>query len=109
MIGVNYTLMFLMTMHDSFRAPLTLVAVLAAGVIIDLLYWVLQPSALNPATLHYFAFLVPFTMVSLYIGSLLLTHDLWWQIHMWSGVPFVCGVAGLFLSFLTHPPALPEA
>ena len=107
-IGVNYTLMFLMTMHDSFRAPLTLVAVLAAGVIIDLLYRMLQPSALNLAALHYFAFLVPFTMVSLYMVSLLLTHDLWWQIHMWGGVPFVCGVAGLFLSFLTHPPALPE-
>ena len=107
-IGVNYTLMFLMTMDDSFRVPLTFVAVLAAGIIADLLYAALQPSAVNETALRIFAFLVPFTMVALYLASLLLTQGLWWQIHMWGGVPFVCGVAGLFLSFLSHPPALPE-
>jgi len=107
-IGVNYTLMFLMTMDDSFRAPFTLAAVLAAGFIADLLYAALQPSTVNETALRIFAFLVPFTMIALYIASLLLTHGLWWQIHMWGGVPFVCGVAGLFLSFLSHPPALPE-
>jgi hypothetical protein len=107
-IGGNYVLMFLMTMDDAFRAPLTLVAVVLAGVIADLLYQLLQPSAANTTATRYFAFLAPFTMISLYIASLLLTHDLWWQIHMWGGVPFVCGVAGLFLSFLTDPPTLPQ-
>lgn len=107
-IGVNYTLMFLMTMDDAFKAPFTLVAVLAASLLADLLYQGLQPSATNTTALRYFAFLVPFTMIGLYIASLLLTHGLWWKVHMWGGIPFICGVAGLFLSFLTHPPALPE-
>jgi hypothetical protein len=101
--------MFLMTMDDSFVAPITLAAVVLATVIADLLYQWLQPTATNLMALRYFAFLVPFIMVGLYIASLLLTHGLWWQIHMWGGVPFVCGIAGLFLSFLTHPPAVAPA
>lgn len=108
-MGGNYLLMFLMTMDESFQAPLTLVAVVLAGVVTDLLYRWLQPSATNTTALHTFAFLVPFTMVAFYLASLLLTDGLWWQIHMWGGVPFVCGVTGLFLSFLTHPPAVPAA
>jgi hypothetical protein len=108
-IGGNYTLMFLMAMDEALEAPLTLGAILLAAVIIDLLYRWLQPSAANSTALRYFAFLVPFTMAALYLASLLLTHGLWWQIHMWGGVPVVCGVAGLFLSFLTNPPALPTA
>lgn len=107
-IGVNYTLMFLMTMDDSFQAPWTLVAIWVAGLIADLLYWTLRPSEANITALRYFAFLVPFTMVASYITSLLLTHGLWWQIHTWGGAPFICGVAGLFLSFLAYPPAAPE-
>jgi len=108
-VGGNYLLMFLMTMDDSFVAPITLAAVVLATVIADLLYQWLQPTATNLMALRYFAFLVPFIMVGLYIAGLLLTHGLWWQIHMWGGVPFVCGIAGLFLSFLTHPPAIPTA
>ncbi len=106
LIGGNYTLMFLMAMDDSFKAPLAFGAMLLAAVIVDLLYRWLQPSDANSVGLRYFAFLVPFTMVALYLASLLLTHGLWWQIHMWGGVPVVCGVAGLFLSFLTNPPAV---
>lgn len=105
-IGSNYLLMFLMTMEESFEAPLTLVAMILAGVVADLLYQWLQPTTTNLTAVRYFAFLVPFVMVSLYIASLLLTHGLWWQIHMWGGVPFICGIAGLFLSFLTQPPVV---
>lgn len=108
-MGGNYLLMFLMAMDDSFQAPLTLVALVVASMIADLLYQWLRPTATNLTALRYFAFLVPFVMVGLYIASLLLTHGLWWQIHMWGGVPIVCGVAGLFLSFLTHPPAVVTA
>lgn len=108
-MGGNYLLMFLMTMDDAFQAPLTLVAIGMAAVIADLLYQWLRPTTSNPTALRYFAFLLPFTMAALYLASLLLTHGLWWQIHMWGGVPFVCGVAGLFLSFLTNPPAVAPA
>lgn len=108
-IGANYLLMFLMAMDDAFVAPLTVAAVVLAAVVADLLYRWLQPAATNLTALRYFAFLVPFVMVGFYIASLLLTHGLWWQVHMWGGVPFVCGITGLFLSFLTHPPAVPTA
>jgi hypothetical protein len=108
LISVNYTLMFLMTMQDSFRAPLTLVAMILTGVVAELLYRWLQSTAERADALRWFAFLTPFAMISLYVVALLLTGGLWWEIHMWAGVPFLAGVAGLFLSFISQPPAVPE-
>lgn len=108
LISVNYTLMFLMTMNDSFRAPLTLVAMLLTGILAEAFYSWLQPTPERADALRWFAFLVPFAMISLYVGALLLTGGVWWAIHMWAGVPFLAGVAGLFLSFISQPPAVPE-
>lgn len=109
LIGVNYTLMFLMTMQDSFRTPFTWVAMILAGIVAEWLYRTLQPGTERPTALRWFAFLVPFAMSGLYLGSLLLTQGLWWEIHMWAGVPFLTGVAGLFLSFVSQPPPVPQS
>lgn len=32
-----------------------------------------------------------------------------WVIHLWAGVTFLAGAAGVLLSFLLAPPALPGA
>jgi hypothetical protein len=40
------------------------------------------------------------------IGQLTNSGGLWWQIHMWLGVPFTVGIAGYFLSFIMTPPAI---
>lgn len=103
LIGINYTLMFLMSWNDAIVAPYSLPITLLAGLGADLLYQWLQPSAIRDRALRWFAFLVPFGMIALYIITLLVTHGLWWQIHMWAGAPFLAGVAGLLLSFLAYP------
>ena len=107
LISTNYILMFTMVMQDSFDAPWTLPAIIASGVVADLLYMVLKPSDDNQLVLRIFAFLLPFTMVGFYIISLLLTHGLWWEVHMWAGVPFLSGVVGLLLSHLSNPAEIP--
>jgi hypothetical protein len=107
LIGVNYGLMFWMTMKDSFKTPWSLLATLLAGVLIDLLYQQLQPDSSRLTAMHRFAFLTPFTMSALYMLSMLLTQKLWWPIHMWAGMPFLSGVAGLCLSYLAYPPVAP--
>ena len=33
---------------------------------------------------------------------------LWWEIHMWLGVPVLAGAFGYGLSLLIRPPAIPE-
>jgi hypothetical protein len=106
-IGLSYTLMFLMTMQDSFVAPWSWVGVMLASVLVDLLYARLQPSAEREVAMRWFAFLLPFILIGLHMATLLLTHGLWWQVHMWAGAPFICGVLGLFLSFVAFPPQVP--
>ena len=106
-ITANYTLMFLMTMKDSFKAPWSLVATVVAGVVIDLLYQQLQPDSTHLTAMRRFAFLTSFAISALYMLSMLLTQTLWWPIHMWAGIPFLSGVAGLFLSFVAYPPTVP--
>ena len=32
---------------------------------------------------------------------------LWWTIHMWAGMPLLCGATGVFASYLIFPPAIP--
>ncbi len=108
LIGINYSLMFLMIQNDSFQAPFTLPAALLAGVVADILYQRLQPSAKQVSRVRWFAFLVPFIMIGLHITTLLLTKRVFWEIHMWAGIPFLSGAAGLLLSFLAYPMAIPE-
>ena len=108
LIGINYTLMFLMVQNDSFQASFTLPAALIASVMADLLYRRLQPSAKQLSAVRWFAFLVPFIMIGLHMMVLLLTKNVWWEIHMWAGIPFLSGVVGLLLSFLAYPMAMPE-
>ena len=108
LIGINYTLMFLMGQNYTFQAPFTLPAALIASVMADLLYHRLQPSTKQVRAVRWFAFLVPFIMIGLHMMVLLLTKNVWWEIHMWAGIPFLSGVVGLLLSFLAYPMAMPE-
>jgi hypothetical protein len=86
-----------------------LIAIPLGGVLADFWLWRFKLSADRPIALRWFAFTVPFVTS---LGYLLLLNTLgdglWWQIHMWLGVPFLTGIAGLFLSFLAVPPPGPE-
>ncbi|HEX8036047.1 MAG TPA: hypothetical protein VF510_19475 [Ktedonobacterales bacterium] len=93
-------------MHD--RYYLIPGAVLT-GLVADVLVRYLQPSAANTLALRLFAFMVPVTSQLLYFGALMLHDGVWWSVHMWLGVTAWSGVAGLLLSFVALPPAIPAS
>lgn len=109
LIGVNYGLMFTMLMNYALDTAATLPAILLASLIVEGLYMRLQPRAERIRALRWFAFLTPFVMIGMFVLSLLLTRGMWWEIHMWAGIPFIAGIAGLLLSHLAFPAAIPAA
>jgi len=109
MLTVNALLMLLM--RFKFAAPFWPVvpAAFPGGLFADILIARLRPSVENVGALRVFAFAVPFVLFLLAFIALALTGkgNLWWEIHMWLGVPFVAGAVGLGVSFLVVPPPLP--
>ena len=93
-------------MHD--RYYLIPGAVLT-GLVADVLIRALRPSAANTLALRLFAFAVPVVWLLLYFGALMLYSGVWWSIHMWLGVSAWAGLAGILLSFVAVPPALPAS
>jgi hypothetical protein len=86
-----------------------LMVVPLGGLLADFLLWRLKPSVERSNALRAFAFSVPFATSLAYLLVLnTFGSGLWWQIHMWLGAPFLAGIAGLFLSFLVAPPAIPK-
>ncbi len=81
----------------------------AAGLLGD---WLLRRHALDEAGgFRFFAFILPFAYS---LGALLMTQilgtsvwglgGLWWEIHMWLGVPVLAGACGYGLSMLMRQP-----
>jgi hypothetical protein len=109
MLTVNASLM--VAMRNKFAGPhwQIILAAVAAGLVADGLILWLRPSVTRVTALRIFAFIVPLVLflAVMTILTLTTTAGLWWEIHMWLGVPFTAGVIGLGLSFLLVPPALP--
>jgi hypothetical protein len=83
-----------------------LIAPILAGVIGDgLLLW-LKPSPERTTTLRLFSFLLPVILYGLYFALLITQYGTWWAIHMWLGVTVLSGFIGLFMSYISVPPAL---
>jgi hypothetical protein len=108
-LTVNALLMLLMRFKFASEFWLMIPAALVTGLLADVLIWRLRPSLQNVGALRIFAFVVPFVLYLLTFVALVLTNQrgLWWEIHMWLGVPFVAGAIGLGLSFLVAPPPVP--
>ncbi len=73
-----------------------------------LLAW-LRPSAQRRGALRVFAFLLPILVFGGALAGLVATTGLFWDVHMWAGVTFLSGIAGLCLSYISVPPPLPES
>jgi hypothetical protein len=86
--------------HD--RYALILVA-LVAGIVADLLVWLLKPTTTRSAALRLFAFFVPAVLYLLYFLTLILTSGISWSIHLWLGSTLLAGIAGLLLSYVRVP------
>ncbi len=82
---------------------------LLAGIVADLLLWLLKPAATRPAALRLFAFVVPFVLSLCYFLTLMLTDTVLfnWSIDLWLGSSVMAGMASLLLSYLLVPPEGP--
>jgi len=78
---------------------------MAGGLLADALLAMLKPSVARAWALHLFSFATPFSFFLLYFAALILGSGVWWRIHMWLGAPFLAGVVGLMLSYLSLAPA----
>lgn len=107
-LGLNTLLMFWMRYNPSTPHTLGLIAGILGGIMTEVLFRRLRPSPSTPERLRVFAFLTP-TLIFLCLFLLLLSAGgIAWSIHMWLGVSFLGGVVGLFLSYLSVPPRIPE-
>ncbi len=79
---------------------------LLAGIVADLLLWLLKPAATRPAALRLFAFLVPLVLYLCYFLTLMLTDTVIfnWSTDLWLGASVMAGMASLVLSYLLVPP-----
>lgn len=82
-------------------------ALFLGGVLADLLLWRLRPTMSRPLALRVFATATPMLIYTFYFTAIALTEGVWWSIHLSTGAVVLAGVAGLLLSYLVLPPAVP--
>jgi Tol biopolymer transport system component len=80
-------------------------AALAAGLMAELLLWLLKPTIVAPARWYSFAFLVPFVFYGLYFLTVFRTRNVIWSPHLWLGLVVEAGIVGLLLGFLVRASA----
>lgn len=80
-----------------------------AGLMVEVLYWWLNPSSGRPVTFRWFAFGVPVVVYVLYFLALILTDGIWWAIRVWGGAIPLAGITGWMLSYAFMPPQIAKA
>jgi len=112
MVSINVGLMYWLHSYDDSEYLLLLALGPIVGLIGDALIYFTRPSSKNTIALRVFGFAMPFVFMLTYmlltaqIGVNLWNRGLWWEIHMWLGVPFSAGIGGLFLSYLLVAPQI---
>jgi hypothetical protein len=101
----NTLLMTWFHLKEVYPYPQTILAMIVAALIAEVLYWRLKPSVSKSTALHVFSFAVPAVLFAAFFVSLLTTTGMWWSIHKWAGSIFYAGGAGLLLSYLIPPAA----
>jgi hypothetical protein len=81
--------------------------VFLAGIVADLLYWLLKPATGRKDALRIFSFIVPVFYYLCYFVTLMITSGIAWSIHLWLGSSVIVGVLALVLSYLLAPPTSP--
>lgn len=112
MVTINTAAMFWLHMPDDSAYRVQLLIIPVIGILGDGLLYFTRPGEDHPLALRAFGFLLPFVYMLTYlflltqVGETLFDRGLWWKIHMWLGVPFSAGIAGLFMTYLVVPPAI---
>lgn len=104
MYGLNTLLMTLMLVPGEWRVPLLM---LAAGLVVDALLLLLNPSPARPWALRAFAFLLPLVVWGPYLGLLVALRLSNLSLELWLGVAVMAGLGGVGLSALIVPPPVP--
>ncbi len=105
----NALLMTCLYLPENERYIVMIVVAPVAALICDVLMAKLRPSAERRGALRLFAFTLPVVLFGSALAGLVATTGLYWNIHMWLGVTFISGIAGLCLSYISVPPPLPDA
>jgi len=88
--------------------PERVLAVVLAGLGIDLLIRYLRPTPARPVALRALAFLAPVVLWGLHFLIVpLRAGGEAWSIELWAGITIMAGLAGIALSLLIAPPAIP--
>jgi hypothetical protein len=94
------------TINDPFLSAdpkLLFLGALAAGLIADVLLWLLKPSIANILNLRLFIAAVPTLLFASYFLVLFATVGVWWSVHFWTGAILLCGATGWLMSYLIAP------
>ncbi len=108
MFGLNGALMVVFS-PDSLLVSVP--TALLGGLAADLIYRFLQPSLDQPASVRFFAFLVPTMFYTLYfvdlaiVGPIIFRSGILWSAPFWAGAPIIAGITGFLLSYVMLPPA----
>ena len=90
------------------RYPERVLAVILAGLGIDLLIRYLRPTPARPTALRSVAFLAPVVLWGLHFLIVpLRAGGEAWSVELWAGITIMAGLAGVGLSLLIAPPAIP--
>jgi len=103
-----YTLVFFFVRIDATGDyPALIPAGIAAGLLGDGLLQRLRAANAHVSGVRLYAFAQSLLYFGLLIAALLISGDVRWQIHMWAGVPVICAMLTLMLTYLMWPPAIP--
>ncbi|MFZ4828994.1 MAG: hypothetical protein ACOYLB_16720 [Phototrophicaceae bacterium] len=120
LFALNGLMMSLMSLNLSRQDLITALTTyslgfLACGIVGDILLAILKPSPQRPTQYRLFATTLPAVLL---LGMLLTVNftgqqigegALWWEIHMWAGVPCLGAFVGYFFSHLMLPPSAQPA
>jgi hypothetical protein len=105
----SYTAMgVLMGAVDAYRLPAMVAAAVLAGLAVDGLLRLLEPSASRPQRFWATGALVPLATWSVYFAVVAVTVGIGWSAELWTGTIAWACLLGLALSLLMLPPPIPE-
>lgn len=93
----------------AFSSPVQLVALVVAGVAVDLVLAWLRPSAADRPRYWTAGLLIPLVTWSVFFALLALDGGTGWLLEMWTGSIMWAGLLGAALAVLVLPPAVPAA
>ncbi|HWD46065.1 MAG TPA: hypothetical protein VHM23_20525 [Actinomycetota bacterium] len=94
---------------DAYRLPAMVATAVLAGLAVDGLFRLLEPSAKRPQRFWAAGALTPLATWSVYFAAVAVTGGIGWSAELWTGTIAWACLLGLALSLLVLPPPIPDA